>query len=63
MINKKYVIMSIGDHMSQFKDLLIKYKNDMNVTNDYIAEIVGVNKSTVSRWIKVETKVTKPEIM
>lgn len=49
--------------MSQFKDLLIKYKNDMNVTNDYIAEIVGVNKSTVSRWIKGETKVMKPEVM
>lgn len=35
----------------------------MNVTNDYIAEIVGVNKSTVSKWIKGETKVMKPEVM
>lgn len=49
--------------MPQFKDLLIKYKNEMNVTNDYIAKKAGVNKSTVSRWIKGETKVMKPEVV
>lgn len=46
-----------------FKDYLLQYKNKMNVTNDYIAEMAGVNKSTVSRWLKGETKVMKPAVM
>lgn len=49
--------------MPQFHEILLKYKNDMNITNDYIAEAVGVNKSTVSRWLKGETKVMKPEVI
>lgn len=49
--------------MPKFNELLIKYKSNMDVTNDYIAKTVGVNKSTVSRWIKGETKVMKPEVM
>lgn len=35
----------------------------MNVTNDYIAEQVGVNKSTVSRWMKEDTRVMKPMVI
>lgn len=46
-----------------FKDYLLQYKNKMNITNDAIAEMVGVNKSTVSRWLKGETKVMKPAVM
>ncbi|MFQ7714587.1 MAG: LexA family protein [Agathobacter rectalis] len=45
------------------KDLLNEYKCRMSVTNDYIAEHVGVNKSTVSRWMKGETKVMKPAVI
>ena len=47
----------------QLKDLLNEYKCRMSVTNDYIAEHVGVNKSTVSRWMKGETKVMKPAVI
>ena len=47
----------------QLKDLLNEYKRRMSVTNDYIAEQVGVNKSTVSRWMKGETKVMKPAVI
>lgn len=47
----------------QLKDLLIKYKATMNVTNDDIAEQVGVNKSTVSRWLKEDTRVMKPAVI
>lgn len=45
------------------KELLNEYKQKMNVTNDYIAERVGVNKSTVSRWLKEDIKVMKPEVI
>ena len=47
----------------QLKDLLNEYKKRMNVTNDYIAEQVGVNKSTVSRWMKEDTRVMKPMVI
>ncbi len=47
----------------QLKDILNEYKRRMSVTNDYIAEQVGVNKSTVSRWMKGETKVMKPAVI
>ncbi|MDO4467639.1 MAG: XRE family transcriptional regulator [Bacillota bacterium] len=45
------------------RELLKMYKEKMNVTNDYIAEQVGVNKSTVSRWLKEDMKVMKPEVI
>ena len=45
------------------KELLREYKLKCNVTNDYIAEKVGVNKSTVSRWLKNDMKVMKPEVI
>lgn len=56
------IIQARGDYM-QLKTLLNDYKNKMNVTNDYIAEQVGVNKSTVSRWMKEDTKVMKPMVI
>lgn len=45
------------------KELLLDYKNKTGVTNDYIASQVGVNKSTVSRWLKEDIKVMKPEVI
>lgn len=45
------------------RELLKTYKEKTHVTNDYIAEQVGVNKSTVSRWLKEDMKVMKPEVI
>lgn len=40
----------------ELRELIIDYKKRYNVTNDYIANAVGVNKSTVSRWLTGEVK-------
>lgn len=53
---KKVIILKL-------KELLIDYKNKTGVTNDFIAHQVGVNKSTVSRWLKDDIKVMKPEVI
>lgn len=47
----------------QFKDYLQKYKESMGVPNEYIAKQLGVNRSTVARWLKGESKVTNPEVI
>ena len=46
-----------------FKDYLKKYKEKMGVSNEYIAKQLGVNRSTVTRWLKGDTKVTNPEVI
>lgn len=46
-----------------FQDYLQKYKETMGVSNEYIAKIVGVNRSTVARWLKGDNKVTNPEVI
>lgn len=47
----------------KLKDVLQDYKNRTGITNDVIAEQVGVNKSTVSRWLKEETKVMNAQVI
>lgn len=46
-----------------FKEYLKKYKEKMGVSNEYIASQLGVNRSTVTRWLKGNTKVTNPEVI
>ena len=38
------------------QDLLNEYKRQTHVTNDFIAQQLGVTKSTVSRWCNGQTK-------
>ena len=46
-----------------FKEYLKKYMEKMGVSNEYIASQLGVNRSTVTRWLKGDTKVTNPEVI
>lgn len=46
-----------------FKEYLKKYKEKMGVSNEYIASQLGVNRSTVTRWLKGDTKVTNPDVI
>lgn len=46
-----------------FKEYLKKYKEKMGVSNEYIASQLGVNRSTVTRWLKGDTKVANPEVI
>ena len=46
-----------------FKEYLKKYKEKVGVSNEYIASQLGVNRSTVTRWLKGDTKVTNPEVI
>lgn len=46
-----------------FKEYLKKYKEKMGVSNEYIASQLGVNRSTVTRWLKGDTKITNPEVI
>lgn len=46
-----------------FKEYLKKYKEKMGVSNEYIASQLVVNRSTVTRWLKGDTKVTNPEVI
>lgn len=46
-----------------FKEYLKRYKEKMGVSNEYIASQLGVNHSTVTRWLKGDTKVTNPEVI
>lgn len=47
----------------KLKDILIDYKRRTGYTNDYIAKQIGVNKSTVSRWVKDDIRFIKPEVI
>lgn len=47
----------------QFKDYLKEYKCRHGLTNDQIAAQLGVNKSTVSRWLKGESKAVNTEMI
>lgn len=38
------------------KEILQEYKRQNNITNDEIAQVLGVTKSTVSRWCNGQTK-------
>lgn len=40
----------------ELNEILKEYKQKTGVTNDFIAEHVGVTKSTVSRWLSGEVK-------
>lgn len=40
----------------ELRELIIDYKKRKHVTNDYIASAIGVNKSTVSRWLSGDVK-------
>lgn len=44
-------------------EVLQDYKKRVNVTNEYIAKKVGVNRSTVARWINDDTKVMKQDVV
>lgn len=46
-----------------FKEYLKRYKEKMGVSNEYIASQLGVNRSTVTRWLKGDTKVTNPDVI
>lgn len=46
-----------------FKEYLKRYKEKMGVSNEYIASQLGVNRSTVTRWLKGDTKVTNPKVI
>ena len=46
-----------------FKEYLKRHKEKMGVSNEYIASQLGVNRSTVTRWLKGDTKVTNPEVI
>lgn len=46
-----------------FKEYLKRYKEKMGVSNEYIASQLGVNRSTATRWLKGDTKVTNPEVI
>ena len=45
------------------KEVLLLYKAQTGVSNEYIAKQVGVNRSTVSRWLSEDTKVMKQEVI
>ena len=47
----------------QFKDYLREYKQRNGLTNDQIALQLGVNKSTVSRWLKGESKAVNANLI
>jgi len=46
-----------------FRELLLDYKEHTNCTNDWIAEQVGVTKSTVGRWISGDIRKMHEETM
>ena len=47
----------------ELKQIILDYKNKYQVSNEYIAKKVGVNKSTVSRWLSGEVKSLQEEPM
>lgn len=45
------------------RSIIREYKNRTGVSNDYIADRLGVTKSAVSKWISGDVKKVKPETM
>lgn len=45
------------------QEILQEYKRQTNVTNDYIANEIGVTKSTVSRWCHGQIKKISPDTL
>lgn len=45
------------------QQILLEYKRQTNVTNDFIAQQIGVTKSTVSRWCNGQIKKISPETL
>ena len=45
------------------RSIIREYKNRTGVSNDYIADKLGVTKSAVSKWISGDVKKVKPETM
>ncbi len=45
------------------RSIILEYKNRLGVSNDYIADKLGVTKSAVSKWISGDVKKVKPETM
>ncbi len=45
------------------KTIISEYKKRAGVSNDYIADKLGVTKSAVSRWISGDVKKVKPDTM
>ena len=45
------------------QEILQEYKRQTNVTNDYIANEIGVTKSTVSRWCHGQIKKVSPDTL
>lgn len=45
------------------QEILQEYKRQTNVTNDYIANELGVTKSTVSRWCRGQIKKISPDTL
>ncbi|MGN1276610.1 MAG: LexA family protein [Floccifex sp.] len=43
--------------------ILLEYKRQTQVTNDFIAQQIGVTKSTVSRWCNGQIKKISPETL
>ena len=47
----------------EFKDVLQKFKTTFHLTNEQIAREVGVNKSTVGRWLSGDSKVVNQDVI
>lgn len=47
----------------EFKDVLQKFKVTFHLTNEQIAKEVGVNKSTVGRWLSGDTRVVNQNVI
>ena len=45
----------------ELRQIILDYKNKYHVSNEFIAKEVGVNKSTVSRWLSGEVKSLQEE--
>lgn len=47
----------------ELKQILLDYKNKFGVSNDYLAEKIGVSKSSVSKWLSGDVKKVQQETM
>ena len=47
----------------EIKEILQEYKTKCGLSNDYLAEHIGVSKSAVSKWLSGDVKKLKPDTM